>query len=607
MLEQTFSAEEWVAKVEGVERAGDFLTAYDLANRGLEAHPDHLGLRYLAVRTLARSGATEQARARFDEYGLAGRPEVDISALGARLEKDYALEAEGAERASRAVITAGLYEVVFDRTGDYYPGVNAATMWLLAGKPARATDLARRVLDALSRTSLADPGKAYYRAATEAEAALLLDDLDNAGAALERAAAAHGGDYAALATTRRQLRLICAERAIDPAILAPLTPPRVITFLGHMISAPGAPGRFPAESEHPVAQRIAAHLDEGSVGFGYGSLACGADILFAETLLSSSAELHVVLPFDKDEFKRISVKPGGPGWSRRFDDCLAKATSITYATEDSYMGDDLLFTYAARLAMGLALLRATFLDAEVEQAAVWDGKEAGGEGGTATDVTFWRSIGMRSHVIDVAAPTAAAVRAVRRTVRQPVASPGFSEHERAIRAMLFSDFKGFSKLREPQLPVFHKEVMGSLGAVLDRYGSDVLYRNTWGDGLFVVASDAPVAAQLALDLQAAMGVIDLKALGLPAHLALRVGAHVGPVFEGYDYVVKDSGYFGSHVTRTARLEPATPEGNVYVTEPFAAGLALDGDASLTCEYVGHMPAAKGYGLMRMYVLKRRRR
>ncbi len=605
MLEQTFSAEEWVAKVEGAERAGDFLTAYDLANRGLEAHPDHLGLRYLAVRTLARSGATEQARARFDEYGLAGRPEVDISALGARLEKDYALEAEGAERASRAVITAGLYEVVFDRTGDYYPGVNAATMWLLAGKPARATDLARRVLDALSRTSLADPGKAYYRAATEAEAALLLDDLDNAAAALERAAAAHGGDYAALATTRRQLRLICAERAIDPAILAPLTPPRVITFLGHMISAPGASGRFPAESEHLVAQRIAAHLDERSFGFGYGSLACGADILSAEALLSSSAELYVVLPFDKDEFKRISVKPGGPGWSRRFDECLAKATSITYATEDSYMGDDLLFTYAARLAMGLALLHATFLGAEVEQAAVWDGKDVGGEGGTAAEVAFWRGTGMKSHIIDLA--PAAAARSNHSSARQSAASPGFSEHERAIRALLFGDVKEFGKLREPQLPVFRKEVMGSLGAVLDYYGSDVLHRNTWGDGLFVVTSDAPVAAQLALDLQEAMGAIDLKALGLPPHLALRIGAHVGPVFEGYDYVVKDSSYFGSHVTRTARLEPATPEGNVYVTEPFAAGLALDGDASLTCEYVGHMPAAKGYGLMRMYVLKRRRR
>ena len=102
----------------------------------------------------------------------------------------------------------------------------------------------------------------------------------------------------------------------------------------------------------------------------------------------------------------------------------------------------------------------------------------------------------------------AAARSDRSSARQSAASPGFSEHERAIRALLFGDVKGFGKLREPQLPVFQKEVMGSLGAVLDYYGSDVLHRNTWGDGLFVVTSDVPVAAQLALDLQEAMGAID---------------------------------------------------------------------------------------------------
>ncbi len=33
---------------------------------------------------------------------------------------------------------------------------------------------------------------------------------------------------------------------------------------------------------------------------------------------------------------------------------------------------------------------------------------------------------------------------------------------------------------------------------------------------------------------------------------------------------------GSHVSRTARIEPVTPAGEVYVTEQFAAALVLDG-------------------------------
>jgi hypothetical protein len=47
----------------------------------------------------------------------------------------------------------------------------------------------------------------------------------------------------------------------------------------------------------------------------------------------------------------------------------------------------------------------------------------------------------------------------------------------------------------------------------------------------------------------------------------------------------------------------TPPTAVYVTEPFAAALVLSGDTSLACDYVGHMPAAKDYGRLRMYRLR----
>ena len=62
---------------------------------------------------------------------------------------------------------------------------------------------------------------------------------------------------------------------------------------------------------------------------------------------------------------------------------------------------------------------------------------------------------------------------------------------------------------------------------------------------------------------------------------------------------------GSHVSRTARIEPVTPPGTVYVTEPFAAALALAGRDEFGCDYVGHMPAAKDFGRLRMYRLRRR--
>src|SRR5262249_909104 len=148
----------------------------------------------------------------------------------------------------------------------------------------------------------------YYVAATRAEALLVLGRSADAAAELARAAGL-SDDLAARATTRRQLRLIAQARDIPETVLAALAPPVVIHFTGHMTAAPGVQGRFPAASEARVASEVATLLDRHGVGFGYGSLASGADILFAEALLARGAELHAVLPFEREEFKAVSVAP----------------------------------------------------------------------------------------------------------------------------------------------------------------------------------------------------------------------------------------------------------------------------------------------------------
>ena len=597
--DDTPTAEAWLSRAMDAERRGDFLVAYDFAQRGLEAHPGHLWLKHRAVLALARSGATNQARALFSELGLEGAAEEDIASLEARLSKDHALEAKGQERIVRARQTADAYQAIYERPRGYYPGINAATMRLLADSPGEAAELARRVLESCAAAERREGSEDYYLAATRAEAYLLLGDLPAAGDALQRAVAVHGGDYAAVAATRRQLHLICDVKGIGTDLLAPLEAPTVVHYVGHMIAAPGGAGRFAAESEERVAERIAACIDERGVGYGFGSLACGADVLFAEALLRRGAELHVVLPFDKDEFKQISVARGGPSWLARFDDCLARATSVNYATEDSYLGDDVLFAYTSRLAMGLALLRATYLDTAVEQIAVWDGAPAEGIAGTSVDVAFWRARGSRTEVIDCGPP------ANGQEIAAVGTDLGYSPLRRVARAMLFGDIKGFSKLREAELPRFVNEVMGRFAKVLGAYGERVLSCETWGDAVYVVLPDAATAASCAMDLQAALNGLDLDAIGLPPHLALRLGGHFGPVFEGHNPVSNGPAFFGAHVSRTARIEPVTPPGEVYVTEPFAADLALSQDTPFRCEYVGHMAAAKDYGTMRMYVVKRR--
>ena len=163
------TADDWLALVRRQEREGGLFQAYDLAEQALDRFPDDLRLKHRAALCLASTRATAQARETFDRLGLDLADEqlavlppnlrIDIPCLKARLIKDAALAAaEPAQRAGLAE-AAGLYERCYGHetaAGNpeaYYPGINAATMWLLAGNREAATQLARRRARGLGRAA----------------------------------------------------------------------------------------------------------------------------------------------------------------------------------------------------------------------------------------------------------------------------------------------------------------------------------------------------------------------------------------------------------------------------------------------------------------------
>ena len=169
-------------------------------------------------------------------------------------------------------------------------------------------------------------------------------------------------------------------------------------------------------------------------------------------------------------------------------------------------------------------------------------------------------------------------------------------------AILFGDVRGFSKLGEAGQLRFLETVIGGFADVLEATPG-VEYAETAGDGLFVVLSDVAAAAGCCFALRAVLDPVGLAAAGLPAHLALRLSAHVGPLHRRHDRVIRRDKFCGMEVIRTARIEPVTPVGEIFVTEQFAATLAAEGDA-FVCEYVGRQAMAKGFGDCRMYSLRR---
>ena len=571
---------------------GEFFRSYDLAREALASEDvpdlDRRTLAHLAVLSLANAGATELAVEKFTAFGLAGSDDPEARALAARLKKDLGFATCGAAQVAFHAEARSIYEDLYlraaqagDAAGAYYPGINAAALAVWSGDGASAARLAREVLALLETLERADDETdRYWRRATALEAHLILGEH----AEVERLAPSlrELGSHqpAQIASTERQLRRLAQALGRGEHAFRALKLPAVGHYTGHIIAAPGTEGRFPAEDEEPVRMQIEALLRAEDVGVGYGSLAAGADILFAEALLARGAALHVILPFAIEDFLEHSVVAAGEGWVARFDACLGAARSVRYATEDRYLHHEALFAYCAELAMGLAMLAARHMQAPLLQAAVWDGVARGGRAGTVIDMQIWRRTGQPQHIVrcgsreemdDLDAFTPEAD------------TPGGG---RSVRALLFGDVHGFSKLNDRELPLFAEIIMGALGGVARAHRDRTSFVNTWGDGIFVVFEDVVRGRGMGAPGAGADRGHRPGRSGLPAHLHLRLGGHLGPVYPLMDPVLERVNYYGAHVSRAARIEPVTPEGCVYVTETFAAALALRSPGPLCLRLCG---------------------
>ncbi|MXO90996.1 hypothetical protein GRI41_09200 [Altererythrobacter aquaemixtae] len=238
--------------------------------------------------------------------------------LQARLVKDRAKLAEGAERAGLFAESAAIYAKAGAIDNGSYPLINAASLYLLAGQKAQSEKLARDVLKALDE----NPDEAetpYWLGATRAEALLLLGEQAQARAALRGAVTKQPAAWEDHAATIGQFELLCAELGCDAAWLDQLRPPSAVHFSGIMNVA---------QSDEAAPRQISEWLERENIGFGFGALAAGSDIWIGEALLARGAQLHVILPCDRATFRAASVTIVDDAWGPRFDRLMDQAESI---------------------------------------------------------------------------------------------------------------------------------------------------------------------------------------------------------------------------------------------------------------------------------------
>ncbi len=177
---------------------------------------------------------------------------------------------------------------------------------------------------------------------------------------------------------------------------------------------------------------------------------------------------------------------------------------------------------------------------------------------------------------------------------------------RAIRALLFADVKGYSKMSERDCLAFrrrfHSGIAHDLLAPRSRL---ILAQSTWGDAVHIVMDDLAEAGRLALEIQEWMSAQDWSDIGLSAAPRLRVALHAGVVTRIPNPISGSFDYVGRCTSRAARIEPITCEGQVYCSGAYAALLALENPRDLAFEYVGMKTLPKDAGTIPVFVLMRR--
>ncbi|MEE2948080.1 MAG: TRAFs-binding domain-containing protein [Verrucomicrobiota bacterium] len=597
-------------------KLGEAFLAYDIAHEGLRVFADDVRLLQLQALALARTGATERASAILVGLREKGQDDEETFGILGRTHKDlWMIAGTEEDRDHHLRLSLDNYLKGYECSGGYYTGINAASMALVTGETETARRIAGevRVLceDGLLKGGPESP-ESYWLLATAAEAALVSGDLESARLNYTRATTESHPGAAEVSRTRGQARFLLQslgenENALDNCFVLP----RIGLFTGHMLDRPDRSARrFPATLEETVRTEIEACVERWDVRIGYSSLACGGDMLFAESVLKRDGEMHIFLPFNIETFIKYSVQLiPRDDLIERFHRVLDNAASVRILNELGDPDDSAAYDYCNRVLAGSAILKSKFLGMDIAPILLWDGKPGDGSGGTESVHNYWQHA--MSQAVEILPMDRILSDALANGLTLPEPQPKLAGRTHApaertpqeIRAMLFTDIVQFSKWPEQSVPKFIREFLGRVAMIPGQCDARPLYVNTWGDAICAVFENVETAGRFALALQRTLRETDWKSTTLQHDIRIRIGLHAGPVYRCHDPLLNRDTYNGAHVNRAARIEPVAEEGQIFASDAFAALAAIAKAGEFLCDYAGTRELPKGAGMLSTFLVR----
>ncbi len=562
---------------------GELLLVCDAAQAGLCHYPGDPLLTRLAARALAEMGRPDIARARVEALVAAGHEDCETLGLLGRTFKDegFAHLAAGLSPDEAWEQSARAYGKAFAAHEDYFTGINTATMAFLHGGEIEVEKLVWKV-DALAAEALRVSGD-HWALATRGEVSLLTRRWGDAEKFYRQAAEGLAERSVDLASMGRQARRLLAawkrrgERVDEETRWIDSVFPQadVLVFSGQ--ASEGL-------AEEELRAALISWLERVGTQVVYTTVSTTADLLLAEAALELGVSLRLVLSKPVVELEE------------RFQRVCSLADSATVLGDGTISETGLVAEHCCRVFTGLAQLEADGLGVNVRGLAVCDGSA----GGTAEYISGWRHAGIKADVID---PATSELKKIGGRESKDFAKYEDLREGLVIRAMLFADVKGFSKLDERELNLFIREFRSDLAKLVSGNPEGCEMVNTWGDGVLMVFRDAVSAARMALEFRDIIAGKDWEASGLGTQLGIRIGLHAGPVWAvAHDPILGKPDFSGGNINRAARIEPITEVNQIYASDSFAALVRLEGDTGLRLNYVGSLPLVKRYGRQRLFRL-----
>ncbi|MCK5606127.1 hypothetical protein KAR91_29785 [Candidatus Pacearchaeota archaeon] len=170
--------------------------------------------------------------------------------------------------------------------------------------------------------------------------------------------------------------------------------------------------------------------------------------------------------------------------------------------------------------------------------------------------------------------------------------------------IVFSDLKGFSKLIEEEISVFQEQVLVKLRDEIRIEKEKSAVWNTWGDAVFTAFEDGKIAAEFMIKYRDFFNNFDFESIGIKK-IVPRIAAHFGQAEIFDDPILGAINLFGVNINTTARIEPVTRAGEIFVTKEFKDNFcALGNNDSICFDELGIIKLAKAFGELEVFRLRK---